>query len=660
MTGDDESRPWNRRQFLAMAGATAGAGLLAGCSEVTSQEFIADGVVLPQAAQTDLGFSALVEKRDRREYSRSIAGRDVAATIESTISVYAENETGGAVGTSEAALLVRFVGGDGQPFGAAGEKRVALASAFNVSGGQVPFLQEPSDGYHTVDATGIVLFAPQGTEEAVDPEQTLSLFHRSAIDGDSPFRLTQDSVVFPGGAFFPAGEEFPDKSADVAYVPGPGVDAEAVGPSGTGKTMLEAGEELDADYVAAPASVLLDTNVDIDLEWLADDIGVAELGVSDPEGLSPGVVLLTDGDVERPWVYVAGDELFPGDSSYPDSVFTEGDLARGAGSERLLSAPLREVFPDEAFVPEEGFVPSYGEDVTVLLPVSAEVLEDVPEPFSVAGADDGLDPAETVLFTPAINLVTADLLIGNKLPDDFDYPDSFREPRSSLFSVSGPGLGLPTVPAAGGGLPDSFPNRVLDLAERNAPTHVLHFPGAFEFPASTFDSAGATVTGATGSVGNLDAASVSGGQLTVGVLSTPAARAAGQTLNPLARMGLADLLTSDQAEGFLNSSGVGGGGSVEWVRGPERLSTAEGTMLGQDVTVETHAGVVSGETPNATYLHMARTETGDSVVIATGLASFDVEDTSKALVGPDGYLTESELEAARSTVVDVDAALVVE
>jgi hypothetical protein len=77
------------------------------------------------------------------------------------------------------------------------------------------------------------------------------------------------------------------------------------------------------------------------------------------------------------------------------------------------------------------------------------------------------------------------------------------------------------------------------------------------------------------------------------------------------------------------------------------------------VTVETHGVVVSSETPNATYLHMARVENDSSVVIAVGIQSFDVEDTQTSYVGSDGYLTESELEEARSTVVDVDGRLVV-
>ncbi|WP_324664894.1 DUF6517 family protein [Haloarcula sediminis] len=169
-----------------------------------------------------------------------------------------------------------------------------------------------------------------------------------------------------------------------------------------------------------------------------------------------------------------------------------------------------------------------------------------------------------------------------------------------------------------------------------------------------------TATNETGALDDVDTSALSGGQLSVGALSTPAATVAGQSLNPLASLGLSEMLTSDQAESFLTSAGVGEGDSVEWERGPTELSTAEGTLLDQDVTVETHAGVVSGETPNATYLHMARVETDSSVVIAVGIQSFDVEDTSKELVGPDGYVSESELDEARSTVADVDAALVVE
>lgn len=174
------------------------------------------------------------------------------------------------------------------------------------------------------------------------------------------------------------------------------------------------------------------------------------------------------------------------------------------------------------------------------------------------------------------------------------------------------------------------------------------------------ETATGTATNETGSLDNVSADALSGGQLSVGVLSTPAAKVAGQSLNPLARLGLADLLTSDQAEGFLTSAGVGEGDSVNWERGPEALSTVEGTMLDQDVTVETHAGIVSGETPNATYLHMARVENDSSVVIAVGIQSFDVEDTERAFVGSDGYMTQSELDEARSTVVDVDGRLVVQ
>ena len=169
-----------------------------------------------------------------------------------------------------------------------------------------------------------------------------------------------------------------------------------------------------------------------------------------------------------------------------------------------------------------------------------------------------------------------------------------------------------------------------------------------------------TATNQTGSGDDVSADVLTGGQLTVGALSTPAAKVAGQSLNPLASLGLGELLTSSRAEGFLSAAGAGESGSVDWERGPEQLSTVEGTLLDQDVTIETHAGVVNGETPKATYLHMTRVENDNSVVIAIGIQSFDVEDTTKPFVGPDGYMTEEELADAQSTVVDVDAALVVQ
>lgn len=168
-----------------------------------------------------------------------------------------------------------------------------------------------------------------------------------------------------------------------------------------------------------------------------------------------------------------------------------------------------------------------------------------------------------------------------------------------------------------------------------------------------------TGTPGTGSVGTLDEDTLGGGTISVGALSTPAARVAGDSVNPLADRSLAELLTADAAESFLTAAGVGDGDTVEWRRGPEQLSTAEGTLLDRDVTVETHAGLVSGGTPNAAYLHMARIETDNSVVITAGVQSFDVEDANRAFVGEDGYRTESELADVRSTVIDVNGRFVV-
>jgi len=166
----------------------------------------------------------------------------------------------------------------------------------------------------------------------------------------------------------------------------------------------------------------------------------------------------------------------------------------------------------------------------------------------------------------------------------------------------------------------------------------------------------------TDSADGSEGSSFTGGTVNVGVLSTPAAKQAGQSLNPLGRLDLAELLTNERALQLLNDVSEGDL-DVEWARQPEQLSTAEGTLLDQSTTIETHAGLLdtgTSETPTLVYIHLARVETDTSVVIAAGVQAFDVEDTGRAYVGPDGYQTQQELEAARETVAGVDAALVVE
>jgi len=135
MTANRDGNEWNRRRFLAMAGVTAGAGMLAGCGGLANQEFIADTVVLPAADQEELGFTSLVEETDRREYSRSVAGQDVNATVESAISVYAQTEFEVDFGDSGGPLLFRFDGGEDGLFAEVSEKLAAPASAFGVVGG---------------------------------------------------------------------------------------------------------------------------------------------------------------------------------------------------------------------------------------------------------------------------------------------------------------------------------------------------------------------------------------------------------------------------------------------------------------------------------------------------------------------------------------------
>lgn len=150
------------------------------------------------------------------------------------------------------------------------------------------------------------------------------------------------------------------------------------------------------------------------------------------------------------------------------------------------------------------------------------------------------------------------------------------------------------------------------------------------------------------------------GELTLAVLSTPTAAVAGQTLNPLARIGLGELLTNDAAQSFLRSAGVGGSGQVRWERGPDRLGTADTSLLDASVTIESYAGLLAGETTSVVFTHLARTETADSVVIAAGVHGFEVDETTRDYVGTGGYVSPADFEAIVATVGDADAELIVD
>lgn len=140
----------------------------------------------------------------------------------------------------------------------------------------------------------------------------------------------------------------------------------------------------------------------------------------------------------------------------------------------------------------------------------------------------------------------------------------------------------------------------------------------------------------------------------VGVLSTPASEVRGESLNPVVRLPLTEILTSDVVLEFLRDSGleeVGGyRESVEWTRGPAVVDGYRTSVLGHRTDVEVHAGILSGDPRAVAYVHLTRVQ-DRTVVLASAVHGFEVERTDRPFVdSEDGYLSAGEIQGAANAV----------
>ncbi len=146
----------------------------------------------------------------------------------------------------------------------------------------------------------------------------------------------------------------------------------------------------------------------------------------------------------------------------------------------------------------------------------------------------------------------------------------------------------------------------------------------------------------------------------IGAVSTPQASLMGRTLNPLARTSVANLLTSHGGTRFLRHLGLDDIGDsrarVQWDRGPRFIAGREGTCLGNETTLESYAGILTGDSPSVAFIHVTRVD-GDSIVIAAAVHGHEVEDPNKSLTDPvPGYLLQEAFETAVERFGDASAA----
>lgn len=147
---------------------------------------------------------------------------------------------------------------------------------------------------------------------------------------------------------------------------------------------------------------------------------------------------------------------------------------------------------------------------------------------------------------------------------------------------------------------------------------------------------------------------------TVGAVSTPNAVVMERSFNPLTRLSLPNLITSESgAEVFarLGLDELGGtGGRAHWQRGPTFVAERDGTCVGIETTLESYAGILSGEPRSVAFVHLTRVD-ADSVVIAAAVHGQAVDEPDRQFVGGDaGYLSPASYRTAMDTFVTATAA----
>jgi serine protease AprX len=133
----------------------------------------------------------------------------------------------------------------------------------------------------------------------------------------------------------------------------------------------------------------------------------------------------------------------------------------------------------------------------------------------------------------------------------------------------------------------------------------------------------------------------------VGLVATPAVEEAGVTLNPVAERPLTELLTGNLGAGFVQQLDIG----TTWQRGPELVTTSEGTLLGTGSESRTFAGV-TGE-GEFVLLNVTRVEDGDDAVLVGDARTKDAGEGERPFVGENGYVTQGMVDESLGMFLDL-------
>lgn len=190
------------------------------------------------------------------------------------------------------------------------------------------------------------------------------------------------------------------------------------------------------------------------------------------------------------------------------------------------------------------------------------------------------------------------------------------------------------------------------VAERSREVAGVQIQATVESHVAIYEAVTGSASGSTTPAG--DGAGPTAATPSVGVASTPRATVSGRSFNPLARLSLANLVTSDAGNEFLRRVGLDRVGvpreRVRWERGPAFVAERTATCVGTRVTIESYAGILGGEPLTVAVVHLARAD-AESVVLPAAVHGRTVADVRSPLVGPGGLLSQDAFDAAVETFV---------
>lgn len=257
--------------------------------------------------------------------------------------------------------------------------------------------------------------------------------------------------------------------------------------------------------------------------------------------------------------------LVPGEAIDADELTVSSDAS--VGIDRVVD--LADLLPAQSWVPNgDGGSPGQGWLTTQAEIEKIEIAVEKVERGRQALVSTGERP-----WSEVFGVAKAD--VSGRAPD----PAETFDPTHSLVALTGDALAA------------AWPERVTE------PPESFDFHGAAPRPAP-----------------------MGGVSFGLAVLSTPSAKVAGKSANPLAHISTSDLFDRKETQNLLSQAGFGEDVSLELAAGPEQVTPTDGpattTLLGTEADIESFVGILGGDAAGwGIGLHVVRADVEDNVIV---------------------------------------------